>query len=91
MRIVRSANIDGVDILAFDQFPPVGFGRFVLPLIGKRLHLLFVTATDRLENRPVLELGKEIVDALVAVAMGSAHEPITDQSDVDCFHDVSEW
>ena len=86
MRIVWRADVDGVDVVAGDQLLPVGFDRFVLPLVGESLFVLGVSTADCFQDWSQSEFRKEVVDPLVSIAMRSAHESIADQSDIQVFH-----
>ena len=78
-------TVDVVDVIAFDQLPPVRFVGFVAPLIGKRLQLLFrLQGADRFQNRLVFER-EEVADFAKGVGVRSAHKASTDDADVECF------
>jgi hypothetical protein len=47
--------------------------------------LFFATAADGLENRAVLQLRKEVVDTLVTIGVGTAHEAVANEADVQRF------
>ncbi len=84
MRIVRRADIDGVDVLAFDKLAPVGFDGLVAPGIGERLGLRRITRAHRLEHRPIFEI-EEIIHPAIAIGMGTAHKTIADQANIQWF------
>src|SRR5205807_1310025 len=88
MRIVRRADIDQVDVLAFDQFTPIRFHRLVAPFIRKCFGLIGATGADRFEHRPIVEIEK-IVDLAIRVGVSPAHEAIADHADVQGFHSSS--
>ena len=83
--IVRRADIDGVDVVALDQFAPIGFVALVAPLFSEGLGLVFGAAAYSLEHGAMAEIVKEVADALVTVGVGTAHEAVAHQSDIEGF------
>jgi hypothetical protein len=80
VRVVGRADVDRVDVVAFDQLLPVRLDRLVAPLVGEGLGLLRGAAAHGLEDRAVLQV-EEVVGPLVAVGVGTAHEAVANQSD----------
>ena len=85
MLIVRRADIDGVDVVALDQFAPIGFVALVAPLFSEGLGLVFGATAHGLEHGAMAEIVKEVADALVTVGVGAAHEAVAHQSDIEGF------
>jgi len=85
--IVWCANVDGVNVIAFDEFAPVGLVGGVAPFFGKGGDFFLIPTANDLANRYVL--GVEKVGHLrVGVRVGATHEAITDEADADFFfHD----
>ena len=50
MSVIRRANIDDINVFAFDQLAPVGFDRFVAPLFRERLRLVGAAAQTALRT-----------------------------------------
>jgi hypothetical protein len=50
-------------------------------LVGERLSFVFVASANGFEDRFVFQI-KEVVCLAVTVAVGSAHETITDHSNI---------
>ena len=84
VQVGRHADVDGVDVLALEQFSPVGLDRLVAPLVGEGLRLAGVPGAGRLQDGAVLQV-KEVVHLNIGVRMGPAHEAITDHADVQRF------
>ena len=59
VQVVRRANIDRIDVIAFEQLAPIGLDRLIAPVVGERFRLFFVASTDGFENRFVFEIGKK--------------------------------
>jgi hypothetical protein len=89
VRVVRGADVDGVDVGAGDQLAPVGLVGGVAPLGGEVLDLGLVAAADGLADDVVagghLVLGEEVADLGVGVGVGTAHEAVTDEADANGF------
>src|SRR5712692_9225645 len=83
--VVWTGDVDEVDVVARDEFAPVGFDRIPTPLRGETFGLRGVPGTDRLEDRPVAQV-EEVVDLAVGVRVRPAHEAVTNKSDVELFH-----
>ena len=79
--VVGRADVDRVDIVTRDQGFPIGLDRLVLPLACKFLCLVFAAAANGLKNRAGCEVREEVVNALVAVGVGPAHEAVADEAD----------
>ena len=84
MGIVRSADIDRVDIVAFHQLTPVGFVRGIAPLFSERFDFFLVTTTDSLADRNVFSIEK-VFELRVGVGVSATHEAVADESDADWF------
>ena len=89
VRVVRGADVDGVDVGARDQLAPVGLVGGVAPLSAEVLDLGFVAAADGLADDVVaggqLVLREEVTDLRVGVGVGAAHEAVTDETDANGF------
>ncbi len=85
VRVIGCADIDGVDIAAFYEFAPVCFGGFELPLVGEFSDLFFAASADGFENGSMTKFREEIVDSFVAIGVGSAHESVADETDIEGF------
>ena len=83
--VIGSADVNRVDVIAGDQGLPVGFHGLVAPLGGKGIGAFLVTGADGLQDGPVFDVGKEVVNPLVSVAVGSAHEAVAYKTDVEWF------
>ena len=83
--IVRRADIDGVDVVALDQFAPIGFVALVAPLFSEGLGLVFGATAHGLEHGAMAEIVKEVADAFITVGVGAAHEAVAHQSDIEGF------
>ena len=78
--VTRGADVDQVDVVAFDQAPPVGLGRGEAEPLGRRAHRLRVAASDR------GQLGRERqVEEAMGIAprlgVGGAHEGVPHHAD----------
>ena len=93
VRVVRGADVDGVDVGARDQLAPVGFVGGVAPLLGEVLDLGFVATADGLADDVVasgqLVLREEVTDLRVGVGVGATHEAVTDETDANGFRHSS--
>ena len=93
VRVVRGADIDGVDVGAGDQLAPVGLVGGVAPFLGEILHLGFVATADGLADDVMtgghLVLREEVTDLRVGVGVGAAHEAVTDETDANGFRHSS--
>ena len=89
VRVVRGADVDGVDVGARDHLAPIRFVGGVAPLLGEVLDLGFVAAADGLADDVVaggqLVLREEVTDLRVGVGVGAAHEAVTDETDANGF------
>ncbi len=83
--VVGRADVDGVDVVAGNEGFPVSFDRLEAPLAGEGLGTFLIAGADGLEDRAVCEVGEEVVDALVSVGVGAAHEAVTDEANVEWF------
>ena len=83
--IVRRSDVDHVDVIARDQFAPIGFDRFVAPFFGEGFGVFFVAGANGFENRLIFEV-EEIFDLRESVGVRAAHEAVTDESDAKLFH-----
>ena len=82
MGVVRTGDIDQVNVLALDQPPPVGFHRLVAPVARERLEAVLVACRDGLEYRLDGEI--EVARRLKKrVRMRTAHEAVADESDIE--------
>ena len=93
VRVVRGADVDGVDVGARDQLAPIRLVGGVAPLFGEVLDLGFVATADGLTDDVVaggeLVLREEVTDLGVGVGVGAAHEAVTDETDANGFrHDA---
>ena len=84
MQIVWRANINGVNVIAFDEFAPIRLDGLISPLIGKSLSSLSISCANRLEHRLILKI-KKVIDFSVGVRVGSPHEPVPDHSNIQWF------
>ena len=50
VRVIRARDIDQVDILALDEFPPVGFHGLKAPVRGERLRSLRIPRANRFQT-----------------------------------------
>ena len=80
VQVVRSADVDHVDVRPLDQLPPVGLGRLVAPLVGELLDLGGVAGARGLQHDLVFRR-EELADLLVGVRVGAAHEAVADHAD----------
>lgn len=86
VRIVWGADVDGVDVVAFHQLPPIRFIRSEPPFLGEGFHLLFIATADGLSHRDVVGV-KEVAELRVGVGVGPAHEAVPDEANADfLFH-----
>ena len=82
--VVGRADVDGVDVLAFHEFAPIGFVGRVAPFFGEGFHLGLVTAADRLADGHVLRV-EEVAELRVGVRVGAAHKAVADEADAYFF------
>jgi len=89
MRVVGGADVDGVDVVTFDEFTPVGLGVGVAPLFGEGFYFFFAASADDLADGDVLGV-EEVVDLGVGVGVGAAHEAVAYDADANWFfrHDT---
>jgi hypothetical protein len=80
VEVVGRADVDGVDVIGGDELAPVALHPLVAPAVGERLRLVGVAGRDGLEHRQVFEV-EEVLDAVVAVGVGAAHEAVADHAD----------
>ena len=88
MRVVRTGNVDQVDVVARDQGAPVGLVALKSPLRREAPRLGLIARADRNELRRSL-LGKEAPDLLIGVRVGTAHEARAHEPNpqaADCRH-----
>ena len=81
MRVVRRADVDDVDVLAFHQPPPIGLDGCIAPAVGKRLGLVGTAGAHGLENRAMLQI-EEMIDLTIRIGMSPAHEAVTDEANI---------
>ena len=84
VQVVGGADVDGVDVIGGDELAPVGLDPLVAPAVGEGLSLLRIACRDRLQNRQVFQVEK-VLDAVVAVGVGAAHEAVADHADAEGF------
>ncbi len=84
VEIVGGADVHGIDIIARDDFFPVGFGVGVAPFFGESFHVFLVAAADDLLDGGVFGVEK-VFDLGVGVGVGAAHEAVADEADADWF------
>ena len=82
--VVGGANVDGINIVAFDDFAPIGFHVVVAPGFGEGFGVLFVASADDLEVDLVIVF-EEMLGLKVGVGVGLAHESVTDDCEIDRF------
>ena len=63
---------------------PIGFDRFVAPLIGKRLDLGGIPPAHGLQYRPIGYV-KKLIHLPIRIGMRSAHKAVADHADVERF------
>ena len=92
VEVVGRADIDGVDVIGGDELPPVGLDPLVSPAVGEGFCLLWVAGGDSLQHGQVFQV-EEILDAVVAVGVGAAHEAVADHADAEgfCHGVVTSW
>ena len=84
VEIVGGGDVDDVDIIAGDEFFPIGLDGFVAPLVGELLRLRGVATADGLRDEFVAG-GEEVVNLMEGVAVGAAHEAVADEADAELF------
>jgi len=84
VRIVWGADVDGVDVVAFYEFTPVGFGVSIAPFLGEFFNLVFGASADDLFDRDVSGV-EEVLELGVGVGMGATHEAVANDADADRF------
>ena len=82
MGVIRTGDIDEVDIGSGDERAPVGLGRFPSPILGKSAELGLFSRTNGLQHRLMGEV-EELIDLSVGVGVRSAHEAVSDHADVE--------
>gem|GEM_PF-6433889 len=85
MNIIWRGDVDEVDVIARDQFAPIGFDGFVAPFRGEGFGVSCVAGANGFENGLIIEV-EEIVDLAKGVGVRPAHEAVTDKSDAKWFH-----
>ena len=73
MRVIGTGDVDKIDVVAPDQFAPVGLMRAETPLGGKIPRLGFVARADS-DQLCARFLGKEAPHLMIGIRMGTAHE-----------------
>ena len=82
MDVVRRANIDRVDIVALQQFLPIGFDRGITPGLGELRGLGLVAGAHGLQHRPVFGV-EEVAHAVISVRVRPAHKAVADHADTN--------
>ena len=82
--VVGRADVDGVDIVAFDQLSPIGLGIGVAPLFSEGLHLVLGAAADDLLDGNVVGFEK-VLKLGVGIRMGAPHESVANDANADRF------
>ena len=82
VRVVRARDVDEIDVRARDQLAPIRLEGLIAPLLGKTFDLVLVAAADRLQHRLIAEI-EELVDLAERIGMGSAHEAVADEANVE--------
>ena len=84
VEFVGGGDVDDVNIIAGDEFFPIGLDGFVAPLVGELLRLRGVATADGLRDEFVAG-GEEVVNLMEGVAVGAAHEAVADEADAELF------
>ena len=90
--LAASMAISAWRLLGGDELPPVGLDPLVSPAVGEGFCLLWVAGGDSLQHGQVFQV-EEILDAVVAVGVGAAHEAVADHADAEgfCHGVVTSW
>ena len=85
VRIARRADVDRVDVVAGDDFTPVGRVLCEPELVGGVAHRALVAPADDLQHRLAREF-EEVPSLSPRIAVRAAHELIADHRDAKRFH-----
>src|SRR5690554_826370 len=81
MKVVWRADVNGIDVVSFDQFSPIVFKGFKPPCFCKFSSLFFITRGYRLKDWLVFEVRKNGGDMGIRISVHSAHQTTSDESD----------
>ena len=84
VEVVGGADVDHIDVVGGHELPPIGLHPLVAPAVGKGLGLFRIAGGHGLQHRQVFKV-EEILDAVVAVGVGAAHEAVADHADAEGF------
>ena len=79
MQVVRGADVDRINVVSSNKFPPVGLDPLIAPAVGKGLGLFGIPGGNSLQHRLVFQVEK-ILHAVVAIGMGPPHKPIANHA-----------
>ena len=79
MDIIRSGDVDHVDVIPGDEFAPIRFYGFVTPFFCEGLGVFLVTGADRFKDRLLFEVEK-VFDLREGVGVRAAHEAVSYES-----------
>ena len=82
--VIGCADIDGIYVVSFDQFTPIGLGVGVAPFLREGFHFIFRAAADHLLDRNMFGIEK-VIKLGVGIRMGAAHESVTNNANADRF------
>src|SRR5260370_35995861 len=82
MSVVRTCNVDQIDISPLDELPPICFHRLVAPILGKPYYTLRISRTDRLQHRLIGHI-KKTRRLKERVRVRAPHESVSNQADIE--------
>src|SRR5262249_45291978 len=82
MCIVRTGNIDQLDIFALDELSLIGLNRLVSPVFGEGLHTVRIAGAHRFQYWIECQV-EEAGCRPEGVRMSAAHETVADQTDIE--------
>ena len=80
VRIIRRADVNRIDVGSFYEFVPVALHALPSPSVCKLFCLLLVPGGNRLQHG-LIGCIEKLIDAVVGVRMGPAHEAVTHHAD----------
>ncbi len=80
MGVARCDNVDQIDVVPCDQFPPIGLVGRKTELFRGGLDLVLGPAAERLKHWFDAQLGEKLGQLAVGVAVGLPHELVPDQT-----------
>jgi len=92
VRIIRSTNIDNVDIFAIDQFAPVRLRSFPSPSVRNKPSTLLHRDRTRLSKPGCMGGLKKLLTRRNAFAWVRPHKAVcSDDTDIQCFFRHKKW